>query len=509
MRSQRIWYAQRTAPDNTIILALDVTQTYGYDAFNRLSSASEGANWAQTNVYDSHGLGNRAVWSGQGQFIPSGTATPQVTAIDPTLVDAQFPNKNQWANAGYDASGNVITLASKSFTYDAENRMVTATVSNMPAISYAYDGEGRRVRKSVGSASVTYVHDALGQLAAEYCTDDSPHTYCNASVDAGTTYLVVDHLGSTRLVTGTSTANPVRTRYDYLPFGEEIPAGMAGRPTATRTQPAEYSAGASPVNPPYRQDVDFTGKERDAETGLDFFGARYMSAAQGRFTSPDPVLLSKQKLVDPQQWNLYGYVRNNPLRLLDPDGREVRVLDEAALKAIQSTVSASLRSSIKLDKKGFIDKKVLNKIKTADENFNDLKAAVNLSSTMEVSTAKQFGGREFEFKSKEDVQKERDQEPPGTVVLGREAPMDMYYVGHTASREETVSGNVEVVLSDWTGKAATAPEAFRADTAAHEIYGHGLPNMKGLPWKHDDRGPVDANIERIRERTYKLYDKKP
>jgi RHS repeat-associated protein len=65
----------------------------------------------------------------------------------------------------------------------------------------------------------------------------------------------------------------------------------------------------------------YTGKARDAETGLDYFGARYMSSAQGRFTSPDPIQIMKEKLADPQQWNMYAYVRNNPLSNVDPDGQ--------------------------------------------------------------------------------------------------------------------------------------------------------------------------------------------
>jgi RHS repeat-associated protein len=64
----------------------------------------------------------------------------------------------------------------------------------------------------------------------------------------------------------------------------------------------------------------FTSKERDAETGLDYFGARYMSAAQGRFTSPDPAGLLAAKPGNPQSWNLYGYVMNNPLIYIDPNG---------------------------------------------------------------------------------------------------------------------------------------------------------------------------------------------
>ena len=63
----------------------------------------------------------------------------------------------------------------------------------------------------------------------------------------------------------------------------------------------------------------FTGKERDAETGLDYFGARYMSSAQGRFTSPDPSM-NGVRLENPQTWNRYSYVLNNPPVLTDPTG---------------------------------------------------------------------------------------------------------------------------------------------------------------------------------------------
>ena len=66
----------------------------------------------------------------------------------------------------------------------------------------------------------------------------------------------------------------------------------------------------------------FTSKERDAETGLDCFGARYISAAQGRFTSPDPKGFHAGTIANPQKWNKYPYVVNNPLGLVDPDGME-------------------------------------------------------------------------------------------------------------------------------------------------------------------------------------------
>ena len=61
----------------------------------------------------------------------------------------------------------------------------------------------------------------------------------------------------------------------------------------------------------------FTSKERDAETGLDYFGARYYSGAQGRYISPDPM---GGKIANPQSFNRYAYVLNNPLKFTDPTG---------------------------------------------------------------------------------------------------------------------------------------------------------------------------------------------
>jgi RHS repeat-associated protein len=71
----------------------------------------------------------------------------------------------------------------------------------------------------------------------------------------------------------------------------------------------------------------FTSKERDAENGLDYFGARYYSSNMGRFMSPDwaekPEAVPCSDLADPQSLNLYGYARNNPLSKEDPDEHNV------------------------------------------------------------------------------------------------------------------------------------------------------------------------------------------
>ncbi|MEN6605483.1 MAG: RHS repeat-associated core domain-containing protein, partial [Bryobacteraceae bacterium] len=183
--------------------------------------------------------------------------------------------------------------------------------------TYAYDGEGRRVKRTLGGQTTVYVYSATGELAAEYGGDTG---------GSGTSYLTADALGSTRLVTKASGSSTeiAASRRDYLPFGEEIPAGVGGRS-------ALWSASLGMAQ-------KFTGKERGdalSENGLDYFGARYFSGAQGRFTSPDPfnILIEAQDQDDfnayisnPQNWNKYVYTWNNPLRYIDPDGENVYVV---------------------------------------------------------------------------------------------------------------------------------------------------------------------------------------
>jgi RHS repeat-associated protein len=101
-------------------------------------------------------------------------------------------------------------------------------------------------------------------------------------------------------------------RHDYLPFGEELIAGTGGR---TTTQ--------GYVGDSVRQ--KFTSKERDNETGLDYFVARYYASTQGRFTSPDSVCGCPK---NPQTQNLYTYVHNNPLNLVDPTGHSAEIFDK-------------------------------------------------------------------------------------------------------------------------------------------------------------------------------------
>jgi RHS repeat-associated protein len=156
---------------------------------------------------------------------------------------------------------------------------------------YFYDGDGKRVKKITDDETVIFVYDAGGKLIAEYSTQ--------LSLTPQVAYLTSDHLGSPRI--NTDALGSVISRHDYRPFGEEI-------------ERESYST----------DDIrkQFTGYERDKETDLDFAQARLYEKNHGRFTACDPIFTSKEHPVNPQRWNLYIYVINNPLSLIDPDGKK-------------------------------------------------------------------------------------------------------------------------------------------------------------------------------------------
>jgi RHS repeat-associated protein len=120
-------------------------------------------------------------------------------------------------------------------------------------------------------------------------------------------WIVTDQLGTPRMIFDQTGALAGVSRHDYLPFGEELYAGG-------RTTNLGYGAAGDNVRQRY------TGKERDIETGLDYFKARYYSSVQGRFASADAPF-ADQQTADPSSWNMYSYVRNSPCSRIDPDGR--------------------------------------------------------------------------------------------------------------------------------------------------------------------------------------------
>lgn len=143
-------------------------------------------------------------------------------------------------------------------------------------------------------------------------------------------------LGSTRLVTN-GTAAP--RRFDYFPFGGELTSGD----TSYRGMGAGFVVAGDPAQ-------RFTGKERDTETGLDYFGARYLASAQGRFASPDGLTYSSKHLEFPQRWNLYSYTRNLPLSFIDPDGYDDK--KPVPLGILQVKFSAGLGARVSAKVRG-------------------------------------------------------------------------------------------------------------------------------------------------------------
>ncbi len=274
---------------------VNASQAFGYDRANRLTASSESGSWTRNYGYDEWGNG----WVTLNSIVPLDPRTP--------VGSSNFDTKNRlnidgavYDNGATAGPGNQTAIAGFSNAYDAENRLLTSALGGVTT-TYTYDGDGRRVQKATGGSTTVYVYDAAGQLAAEYDTP-VPAALC------ATCYLTADHLGSTRMMTDGTTGAPVAF-HDYLPFGEEIQAGIGGRG-------ALYDL-ADPKQ-------KFTGKERDVETGLDYFGARYFASPQGRWTIPDwsgrAEALPYAKLPDPQTLNLYAYVRNNPLSNRDLDG---------------------------------------------------------------------------------------------------------------------------------------------------------------------------------------------
>jgi RHS repeat-associated protein len=178
--------------------------------------------------------------------------------------------------------------------------------------TYVYDGDGHRVKKFSGSTGTLYWPDLNGNNLNESslgATNLHEYVYFAgkriARIDVPTPltvkYYFSDHLGSASVITDAS--GTIVDESDYYPYGGEI--------AITDSDPNTYK---------------FTGKERDAESGLDEFGARYYTSAVGRFMIPDwaekPTTVPYASFGNPQSLNLYSYVNNNPTTTRDPDGHQ-------------------------------------------------------------------------------------------------------------------------------------------------------------------------------------------
>ncbi len=298
-----------------ILNEVDSTRSaaFTYDPLNRISQANTtnttSSNcWGEAYTIDAWGnLTNIAAAPGiGGSCFTENLNNPVTTA-------------NQLTGYCYDTAGNLLLYGacpSGSFTptydYDAENRLYNPQAE----YTYFYDADGVRIRKAASATVGTmYWPDPSGEYLMETNgsgTINEEYIYFNgariARVDrpGGTVhYYFSNHLGTASVITDAS--GNIEQQTDYYPFG-----GVA------------YTSGSDPNH------YKFTGKERDSESGLDMFGARYYGSGLGRFMTPDwaakPTNVPYASFANPQSLNLYSYVNNNPTTTRDPDGHCAEVL---------------------------------------------------------------------------------------------------------------------------------------------------------------------------------------
>ena len=230
-------------------------------------------------------------------------------------------NNNRMDLYSYDSAGNLLNDGVHSYFYDAENHLIQVDGSlpyctsngasgSAATACYYYDASGRRVHRT-GYTNDTcdstgkrdYIFDLEGRIIVE---NNVNGTACDIQVYAGdrhfgrqgggSFFYHSDWLGTVRLINSDQNPTYGSEICTSLPFGDGLTC-----------------------NSNYSNVWHFTGKERDSESGLDNFGARYDSSSIGRFMSPDP-LLNSGRPWDPQTWNRFAYARNNPLNIIDPTG---------------------------------------------------------------------------------------------------------------------------------------------------------------------------------------------
>jgi RHS repeat-associated protein len=279
-------------------------------------------------AYDN--FGNRTASSPQSAACPANEST--VTAT----VSYGTNNQITGGQYGYDASGDVTTQPGYSFLYDAEGR-ICAVNNGYGYTGYLYDAEGQRVAKGAisswscnpGTNGFTLTESyVLGPGGEELTMADGNGNWQRTNVygqgkllatydTEGLHFHLTDPLGTRRMQTNDQ--GVAELDCESMPFGDQAP------PCHRDANAIETVADASPLH--------FTGKERDSESGNDYFSARYLGSSMGRFLTPDPLPWihwqhgnddDRDKfeayIANPQNFNMYAYVNNNPLNHTDPTG---------------------------------------------------------------------------------------------------------------------------------------------------------------------------------------------
>jgi RHS repeat-associated protein len=200
----------------------------------------------------------------------------------------------------YDANGNTLSDASgRSFTWDFENRLIQAVVpgTNGGTTTFKYDPFGRRIYKQSPSFTGSFLYDGSNLIETLNASGSEVASYANggdldqpyAELRSGTvSYYEQDAANSVTSLSNSTGA--LADTYTYDSYGNVTNS------TGTLRNPFQY-----------------TGRELDSETGLNYNRARYYNSATGRFISEDPLSFGGGP-------NSYAYVGNNPTNFIDPIG---------------------------------------------------------------------------------------------------------------------------------------------------------------------------------------------
>jgi RHS repeat-associated protein len=332
-------YSAHYQPNNNLAGDTDLvmgTWNFTYDNLNRLSNATD---TQPGNLYPNYcwsydNWGNRTAQMSSTGAISGGGSTACQTQSS-TFINgfATYNSNNQltgtpqlasFPSGDPDLAGKVIYDGANQYLYDGEGRIcaVQQQWEGMTIMTgYLYDANGQRVAKGIISswscdptangfnATSNYVLGPSGEQLTELDLDSNgtmtwQHTNVFASGalmatydNAGLHFHLNDWLGTRRAQT--DYAGVLEQTCSSLPFGDSLVC------TGSTQYPTEHH---------------FTGKERDSESGNDYFGARYYGSSMGRFLSPDPSGLTYADITNPQSLNLYSYALNNPLKNIDPTG---------------------------------------------------------------------------------------------------------------------------------------------------------------------------------------------
>jgi RHS repeat-associated protein len=316
---------ERATSRNTAVTAMSgpIKYEFTYDAINRMTAAnysyytsswvSTAANDENTLAYDKSGnLTSLRRYASNGSQVDHltytyGSGTNRLTSV----ADAQSTTSETWdvedGSFTYYADGNLKTApAPYSITAASYNRLnlPDSVTAGGTTSTYRYNEAGHRIAKKVGSGNVEYyildgattlgvfTLDGSGTAVSWHFNVIAGGVPLGRHMSSGTkVYYHTDMLGSVRAVVTSAGANA--EGYTYYPYGL-LNEGLSANFGATKE--------------------GFTGKERDAETGLSYFGARYYMPALGRWGAVDP--LADQF----PGWSGYNYTLNNPAGMVDPDG---------------------------------------------------------------------------------------------------------------------------------------------------------------------------------------------